>query len=129
MVSDIILGIVGTALTTLAAWGIAKLTQFIDSKMADKQAAGFLNEALSAVFSATKITYQTYVEAIKGSELWNADAQKKALNMAKETAIAEFSTGAKNYIEKNYGDIEKWVENKIESSIYSLKNGKENIAE
>lgn len=28
----------------------------------------------------------------------------------------------KNYISNNYGDLEEWIRNQIEASIYKLKN-------
>lgn len=122
MYTEIFIGLLTTVLTTLTGWAVAKLTALLDTKIKDKKALSFITNATDVVINAVKATYQTYVENLKGTELWNAEAQKKALGMAKDKALTELNDGTKKYIQENYGDINKWLENKIESSIYALKS-------
>lgn len=121
MYTEIFIGLLTTVLTTLAGWAVAKLTALLDLKIKDKKALSFITNATNIVLDAVKSTYQTYVENVKGTELWDVEAQKKALSMAKEKALAELNEGTKKYIQENYGDINEWLENKIESSLYTLK--------
>lgn len=121
MYTEIFIGLLTTVLTTLAGWTVAKLTALLDVKIKDKKALSFITNATNIVLDAVKSTYQTYVENVKGTELWDVEAQKKALSMAKEKALAELNEGTKKYIQENYGDINEWLENKIESSLYTLK--------
>lgn len=121
MYTEIFIGLLTTVLTTLAGWAVAKLTALLDVKIKDKKALSFITNATNIVLDAVKSTYQTYVENVKGTELWDVEAQKKALSMAKEKALAALNEGTKKYIQENYGDINEWLENKIESSLYTLK--------
>ena len=73
------------------------------------------------VNAAVKATYQSYVEGLKGTDAWTKEAQEKALQMALETAKAELTAGAKAYIEKYHGDINKYIATLIESILYDLK--------
>lgn len=125
MYTEIFIGLLTTVLTTLVGWAVAKLTALLDVKIKDKKALSFITNATNIVLDAVKSTYQTYVENVKGTELWDVEAQKKALSMAKEKALAELNEGTKKYIQENYGDINEWLENKIESSLYTLKTKSE----
>ena len=86
MYTEIFIGLLTTVLTTLTGWAVAKLTALLDTKIKDKKALSFITNATDVVINAVKATYQTYVENLKGTELWNAEAQKKALGMAKDKA-------------------------------------------
>lgn len=121
MFTEIFIGLLTTVLTTLVGWAVAKLTALLDVKIKDKKALSFITNATNIVLDAVKSTYQTYVENIKGTELWDVEAQKKALSMAKNKALAALNDGTKKYIQENYGDINEWLENKIESTLYTLK--------
>ncbi len=54
--------------------------------------------------------------------MFNADAQKIALNKAIEQVQKEMSDDIKLYIKTNFGDINEWIENQIEAALYDLKN-------
>lgn len=119
--SEIILSVVSVILTALATWGVGKLTAWLNIKIKDKTALKYINDAIEVVKTVVKATYQTYVEGIKGSELWDEEAQKKALNDALNCAKAQLSEGAKEYISENFGDLDTYLINQIESAIYDLK--------
>ena len=66
--------------------------------------------------------FQTYVEALKKEGSFNKDAQLIALNKTKDIVPAQLSDDIKNYINKNFGDINTWINTQIEASINTLKN-------
>ena len=69
------------------------------------------------------MTYQTYVEGLKGKDMFTSDAQLQALKMARDAAISQLSDEVKNFVQQNFGDLEAWVNSTIEATIYDLKNG------
>ena len=71
---------------------------------------------------AVKCVFQTYVEAFKKEGSFNKDAQLIALNKAKDIVLAQLSDDIKDYIDKNFGDIDTWINTQIEASINTLKN-------
>lgn len=120
--NDLIISVCSVILTGLATWGVSVLTTWMNSKLKDKKFARFASEALDIVISCVKATYQTYVEAIKGTDLWTREAQEKALHMALEAAKAQLSEDTKKYIAETYGGLDQYLINLIESVLYDLKN-------
>lgn len=119
--TDILITIISTAVTALLSWGIAKLTKWVDSKIGDSKKASMLNNAIFAVSNAVKATWQTYVQAIKGTEAWTKEAQTAALNKAVKTAKEQLSAEVQEYISENFGSLDKWLVSQVESTIYDLK--------
>lgn len=119
--TDILITIISTAVTALLSWGIAKLTKWVESKIGDSKKATMLNNAILAVSSAVKATWQTYVQAIKGTEAWTKEAQTAALNKAVKTAKEQLSAEVQEYIAENFGNLDKWLVSQVESTIYDLK--------
>lgn len=119
---NVIISVVSVVLTALAGWGVAKLTAFIDSKISDTTLKNLLNGAVEVVTSVVKEVYQTYVENIKGTDAWTAEAQKEALQKALEKTKQLLSESAIEYIETYFGSLEIWLTTQIESTIYTLKN-------
>lgn len=123
----ILLSTLGTILTALATWGVERLIAWLNTKIKDQKALTYLNNAISVVTSVVKATYQTYVEALKNENMFTKEAQEQALNKAVEQAKATMSAEVKNFITENYGDLTEWIKLQIESAIYSLKNGSQEV--
>ena len=123
----ILLSTLGTILTALATWGVERLIAWLNTKIKDQKALTYLNNAISVVTSVVKATYQTYVEALKNENMSTKEAQEQALNKAVEQAKATMSAEVKNFITENYGDLTEWIKLQIESAIYSLKNGSQEV--
>lgn len=85
-IKDILLSVISLLLTGLATWGLSVFTTWMNDKLKDKKSRKYANEALNIVVSCVKATYQTYVEAIKGTDAWTKEAQEKALKLALESA-------------------------------------------
>ena len=98
-----------------------KLSQFLNSKIKDEKARNLINKANEIVLNAVKVVFQTYVESLKNSGNFNADAQAIALTKAKQIIDSELTEELKKFIKENYGDLSAWITNQIEVSIYQLK--------
>ena len=70
-IMNILLSAFGAVITGLASFAVAKLTQWINSKISDSKAANFLNTVTTVVFNCVKEVSQTYVESLKASGSFN----------------------------------------------------------
>ncbi|HIU79991.1 MAG TPA: hypothetical protein IAC67_03655 [Candidatus Coproplasma excrementipullorum] len=120
--SEVVISVVSIVLTALASWGVAKLTEWLNTKISDKNAQSFLTSALTTVTGVVKQTYQTYVESLKGQDAFTEEAQKTALANALETIKSLLPEKVKTYITENFSDIDAWLTTQIEAAIYTLKN-------
>ena len=99
-----------------------KLTEWLNTKIKDEKGQRLIKQATDIVLNAVRCVFQTYVEALKKSGGFDQKAQIYAFNLAKDTALKQLSDESKDYITKNYGDLEEWLKTQIEASINLLKN-------
>lgn len=125
MWNEILFSALGVIITGLASWATTVLVKWFNSKIQNKELAAFATTILTVVTNAVKATYQSYVEGLKGTDAWTKEAQEKALQLALETAKDELTIGAIKYIQEQFGDVDKYLKNLIESVLYDLKNGKQ----
>lgn len=118
----ILLSVVSIVLTALVTWLSERLITYLNTKISNTKYAKYLGDSVAIVTSAVKSTYQTYVEALKNKNMFTEDAQKEALNRAKNTALTQLSQDLKTFISTNFGDLEAWIQETVESSLYDLKN-------
>ena len=118
---EIIITVIGTVATALASWLVAWLTSLINTKIKDEKAKACLNSALEVVTRTVKVTYQTYVQGIKGTNAWTEETQKAALSSALEAAKGQLTAEMQDYIAKSGLTTEEWLRQQIEAAIYTLK--------
>ena len=99
-----------------------KLSQWLSTKVKDEKAKAMLTKATDIVVNAVQITFQTYVESLKNSGGFGKDEQLIAFEKAKSLILKELSGELMIFIKDNFGDVNTWVGNQIEASIYKLKN-------
>lgn len=119
---NIISAVVTTVLLPLITWAGTKLIQYIGTKVKNEKAATLLATATNVVLNAVRSVFQTYVESLKASGSFGPDAQVEALKKAKDIALSQLSDDVKEYITSNFGNLDGWLTNQIESSINLLKN-------
>lgn len=118
-----ILSVVVTAvILPLISYAGTRLISYLNSKIKDEKAKEFLSQATTVVTNAVRAVFQTYVESLKKSGNFGAEAQLEALNKAKDIALSQLSEEVKDYITKNYGDINNWLTTQIEATINLIKN-------
>jgi len=79
-------------------------------------------EISDSVEHAVRVVFQTYVDSFKKSGTFDKEAQKTALNLAKQEVLRELNIEAKEFIMSNYGDINGYINNQIEATINLLKS-------
>ena len=119
---EILFSAIGTILTGLLVWLVSIVTNWINSKIKDKNAAKILTSMTTLVTNVVQATYQSYVEALKGTDAWTKKAQEEALNKAFTTIKSQLNNEGIKFIEENYGNVEEYIKTLIESILYKLKN-------
>ena len=99
-----------------------KLSQWLSAKIKDEKAAALFTKAVDIVTNAVRITFQTYVESLKNSGSFGKEEQLIAFEKAKAIITSELTEDLKTFITQNYGDLQTWISNQIEATIYKLKN-------
>lgn len=124
--NEIILNIISVVVTAvilpLISYAGARLIAWLNAKIKDENAKQQLTVATDIVMNAVRSVFQTYVEKLKKNGTFDKESQKVALIKAKDDALAQMSDEIKDYITKNYGDLETWITTQIESTINILKN-------
>ena len=119
---EILFSAIGTILTGLLVWLVSIVTNWINSKIKNKNAAKILTSITTLVTNVVQATYQSYVEALKGTDAWTKKAQEEALNKAFTTIKNQLNNEGIKFIEENYGNVEEYIKTLIESILYKLKN-------
>lgn len=99
-----------------------KLSQWISTKTKDEKAQKLFAQATEIVTNAVRTTFQTYVESLKASGGFGKEEQLIALGKAKAIILSEMTAELKDWVTTNYGDLQSWIANQIEATIYKLKN-------
>ncbi len=124
--NEIILNIISVVVTAvilpLISYAGARLIAWLNAKIKDENAKQQLTVATDIVTNAVRSVFQTYVEALKKNGTFDKESQKAALIKAKNDALAQMTDETKEYITKNYGNLETWIITQIESTINILKN-------
>lgn len=119
--NDVIISVCSIILTALASWASTMLIAWLNEKLKGTKSERYVMEAYRIVEECVKVTYQTYVEAIKGTELWTKEAQEHALQMALESAKSQLNSSTTKYIAENFGGVDEYLVGLIEAIIYDLK--------
>lgn len=124
--NEIILNIISVVITAiilpLISYAGARLITWLNTKIKDENAKQQLTVATDIVTNAVRSVFQTYVESLKKNGTFDKESQKAALIKAKNDALAQMTDEIKEYITKNYGNLETWIITQIESTINILKN-------
>ena len=108
--------------TGLLSWLGTAAIKWLKTKTKNEKVIALAESVRTVTTNAVKATYQTYVQAIKGTDAWTEEAQLKALNDAIATAKTSMTTEAMAYLESQHGDINVYLGSLAESILYDLKN-------
>ena len=89
----------------------------IDNELANK----YLGMLEMTIIDCVKATNQTYVEALKDKNAFDAEAQKHAFELTKNAVIKILSNDAKIYLAHALGDLDAIIDEKIEATIKDAK--------
>lgn len=104
------------AVDAFKAWSMEKLAN-ADNVLVSK----YLMEITDVICQVVMCTSQTYVNALKAEGKFDAEAQKVAFNTTKENVLKLLTQEAKEFIAEAYGDIDLWLDTKIEQIVLTTK--------
>lgn len=126
--NDILLNVLSVIVTAvilpLISYAGARLVTYLNSKIKDVNAKILLTTASDIVINAVRSVFQTYVDSLKASGSFDAQAQTQALTKAKDIALSQMTDEVKTFISKNYGSVDAWLTTTIEATINLIKNKK-----
>lgn len=104
------------------------LIQFIKAKTSELKANAsneiqqkYLTMFENTITTCVIATNQTYVEALKKSGKFDAEAQKLAFEQTKEAILEILTDDAKEYLTELYGDLDKQLNSLIEAEVNKNK--------
>jgi hypothetical protein len=96
---------------------IRQQTFKIEEKIKDEKAKRMLEIAENVVSQAVATVSQTYVDGLKKDGIFDTDAQKEAFEMSKDKIYMLLTTDTLQAVKDNYGNVEEWINTKIEETI------------
>lgn len=114
--------VIGIILTSLASWLSITITNFFNSKIKDKKLAKIAADITNIIMTAVKAVTQTFVDTMKKAGTFDEKAAEEAMNKALVIIRPQLTEEMIKYITDNFGDLEKYLRNRIEAMIYTLKN-------
>ena len=108
------------AIPVIVTYVVKTLKAHIEAKIADvnnKDVAEYLTQICDIISQVVTSTTQTYVDALKAQGKFDANAQKQAFEKTKTAILSMLSEEARDLLEKLYGDVDTWLETKIEQEV------------
>lgn len=111
-------------LGVLVAFGVnalrAKVAE-LNAKQENELLVKYSTMLTETVIECVLATKQTYVDSLKASGSFDAEAQKQAFELSKEAVLAVLNEEAKDYLSNIYGDLEIKIQNLIEAEVNKTK--------
>lgn len=82
----------------------------------------YIGIATEVITDCVNMVTQTYVETLKKQNKFDKEAQQEAFSQCKQRVLNLLTDDAKLVIQEVYGDIDKWIDTKIESTVNINKN-------
>ena len=114
-------GLVGIAFTVVSAVLVPMLVSWLKTKTKNEVLTKAIERAGEIITNAARATTQTYVDALKKSNTFDAEAQKTAFNMTMSAVLELLNAETKQAIIDTYGDLEKWLTTEIEAAVFANK--------
>ncbi len=115
-----------TTIIISVVWAIgsgigALVMKWLLSKIKNEKATQLLNEAYQIVHEGVTYVYQTYVEGLKGTSLWNEEAMKNANQQAASYIQKNLSKNVIKFLEENGKTLKDWIAEQIEIAVQQQK--------
>jgi len=95
----------------------AEVAAQTDSELAKK----YMDLLVDTIETCVIATNQTYVDALKDKNAFDAEAQKEAFRKTYEAVSAILTDEAKKYLEQIVGDLELYIKQQIEAAVNANK--------
>jgi hypothetical protein len=113
--------IITAVITPLVGFAVAKLIEFIDSKIKAEKADKYLSAAEDAIMTAVRKIMQIYVDTLKKNGKWTEETAAEAFKLAKAEALKIMSGAVQAALPDIVGDLDAWLSAKIEAATLLTK--------
>lgn len=117
ILTTIILSVIGVVISGIGAFVMA----WIRSKIKNEKVAKIIDDAYRIVNEGVMYVYQTYVDNLKGTDLWDDAAKETAKQKAFEYINKNLSTEVVNFLEQNGATLKEWIAEQIEIAVQQQK--------
>lgn len=111
----------GTVVTALVGWLSTTAIIWLNKKIKDKDIQRWSTAIAEIIFNAVQCVQQTFVDGMKKAGKFDEAAAKEAKEKCLAIIRGQLTEELRKYITDNFGDMEAWLMNQIESVIYQLK--------
>lgn len=111
-----IVPLLAIAVACLVAY-IKSKTDELNEKHNNELLTKYTNMLSQTVIDCVITTNQTYVEALKGQNKFDEEAQKKAFEMTYNSVLTILNEDAKEYLASIYGDLGAYLTTLIEAEV------------
>ena len=118
---QVLLPVAALALATTITFYVGKLIKAGQDKSENEKVDKYLGMLNTTITNAVLATTQTYVDALKGQNAFDKEAQQKAFDMTYDAVMAVLSEEAKKYLVEAVGDLRLYVTNQIEATVKMTK--------
>jgi hypothetical protein len=118
---QVLLPVAALALATTITFYVGKLIKAGQDKSENEKVDKYLAMLNTTITNAVLATTQTYVEALKGKNAFDKDAQQQAFDMTYTAVMSVLSDEAKKYLAEAVGDLRVYVTNQIEATVKMTK--------
>lgn len=118
---QVLLPIAALALATTITYYVGKLIKAGQDKSENEKVDKYLGMLNTSITNAVLATTQTYVEALKGKNAFDKEAQQKAFDMTYNAVMSVLTDEAKKYLAEAVGDLQLYVTNQIEATVKMTK--------
>ena len=112
------------SIPVLAKYAVDALKEWADSKALEAEnevVEEYLMDITEIISQAVISTTQTYVDSLKAQGKFDAEAQMIAFEKTKSTVMKLLAEDAVDFLADMYGDVDLWLNTKIEQMVNETK--------
>lgn len=118
---DLLIYIIQSLCGLVISVGIPYAFTLLRKKVKDEKLARIIDRVENIVSKTVILVNQTYVDALKESDLFDKEAQKAAFEMCKERVLAMLNDESIKAIAETFGDFDEWIRTLIEAYVRENK--------
>ncbi len=118
---DLLIYIIQTLCGLVITVGIPYAFTLLRKKVKDEKIARIISRVENIVSKTVILVNQTYVDALKESDLFDKEAQLAAFEMCKERVLSMLNDESIKAIQETFGDFEEWLRTMIEAYVRENK--------
>ena len=93
----------------------------IKEKTKSEKLRKYIDMLSVTITACVLVTNQTYVESLKGKDLFDEEAQREAFQQTFNAVMGILSDEARLYLSEAYGDLDELITAKIEAEVSAQK--------